>query len=134
MDVSVIIVNYNTYELTSACIESIIKNTTNISYEIIVVDNASTDGSKDRFETDSRIKYIYSEKNGGFGYGNNRGIEIAKGAYLLLLNSDTLLVNNAIEEFFKYAISNSLRTIYGCYLQGPDGTYRTPFFIFLHLL
>ena len=97
MDVSVIIVNYNTYELTSACIESIIKNTTNISYEIIVVDNASTDGSKDRFETDSRIKYIYSEKNGGFGYGNNRGIEIAKGDYLFLLNSDTLLVNNAIQ-------------------------------------
>ena len=130
MDVSVIIVNYNTYELTSACIESIIENTTNISYEIIVVDNASTDGSKDRFETDSRIKYIYSEKNGGFGYGNNRGIEIAKGDYLLLLNSDTLLVNNAIEEFFKYAISNSLRTIYGCYLQGPDGTYRDSFFYF----
>ena len=73
MDVSVIIVNYNTYELTSACIESIIEKT---------FDNASNDGSKERFETASRIKYIYSEKNGGFGYGNNRGIEIAKGDYL----------------------------------------------------
>lgn len=100
MDVSIIIVNYNTYDLTAACIQSIIEHTKRISYEIIVVDNASTDGSKEKFERDSRIKYIYSEKNGGFGYGNNRGIEIANGDYFFLLNSDTLLLNNAIYEFF----------------------------------
>ena len=130
MDVSIIIVNYNTYDLTAACIQSIIEHTKRISYEIIVVDNASTDGSKEKFERDSRIKYIYSEKNGGFGYGNNRGIEIANGDYFFLLNSDTLLLNNAIYEFFKYAKSHKSRIIYGCYLQGNDGTYRNSFFYF----
>ena len=67
MDVSVIIVNYNTKQLTSNCIQSIVDKTSGIKYEIILVDNASTDGSKDLFLEDSRIKYIYSERNGGFG-------------------------------------------------------------------
>ena len=90
MDVSIIIVNYNTYALTSACIQSIIDHTEGISYEIIVVDNASTDGSKEKLESDRRIRYIYSEKNGGFGYGNNIGMKVASGDFLFLLNSDTL--------------------------------------------
>ena len=130
MDISVIIVNYNTYDLTSACIQSIIDHTDGLSYEIIVIDNASTNGSKKRFEIDTRIKYIYSDKNGGFGYGNNLGIAVAKGDYFFLLNSDTLLLNNAIGEFFKYAKSHNPKTIYGCYLQGDDGSYRSSFFYF----
>lgn len=70
MDVSIIIVNYNTRDITNDCINSIVEKTQGIQYEIILVDNASTDGSKEFFEKDERIKYIYSEKNGGFGYGN----------------------------------------------------------------
>lgn len=62
MDVSVIIVNYNTLGLTSDCIESIIAQTSTVEYEIILVDNASTDGSKEVFAQDKRIKYIYSTK------------------------------------------------------------------------
>lgn len=130
MDVSVIIVNYNTYALTSACIQSIIDHTEGISYEIIVVDNASTDGSKEKLEIDCRIRYIYSEKNGGFGYGNNLGMKVANGDFFFLLNSDTLLLNNAVGEFFKYAKSHNPKTIYGCYLQGDDGSYRDSFFYF----
>ena len=86
MDVSIIIVNYNTKKLTSDCITSIVEKTQGISYEIILVDNASIDGSKDLFEKDARITYIYSEKNGGFGYGNNLGMKIAKGRYFLLFS------------------------------------------------
>lgn len=130
MDVSVIIVNYNTYTLTSACIQSIIDHTEGISYEIIVVDNASTDGSKEKLEIDCRIRYIYSEKNGGFGYGNNLGMKVANGDFVFLLNSDTLLLNNAVGEFFQYAKSHNPKTIYGCYLQGDDGSYRDSFFYF----
>ena len=91
MDVSVIIVNYNTKNLTDDCIQSVINKTTGVDYEIILVDNASTDGSKEYFEKDNRIIYIYSDKNGGFGYGNNRGMEVARGKYFFLLNSDTIL-------------------------------------------
>ena len=67
IDVSIIIVNYNTKQLTSDCIDSIVEKTQGISYEIILVDNASTDGSKEIFAKDDRITYIYSERNGGFG-------------------------------------------------------------------
>ena len=89
MDVSVIIVNYNTQGLTSDCIESIIAQTSAVEYEIILVDNASTDGSKEVFAQDKRIKYIYSDQNLGFGRANNLGIREAKGRYLFFLNSDT---------------------------------------------
>jgi GT2 family glycosyltransferase len=59
MDVSIIIVNYNTCKITSDCINSIIDMTEDVSYEIIVVDNASQDESKQVFENDIRIRYVY---------------------------------------------------------------------------
>lgn len=102
MDVSVIIVTYNTLQMTKECIDSIISKTTGVEFEIILVDNASTDGSKEYFENDGRIKYIYSDVNLGFGKGNNLGIRSATGKYIFYLNSDTLLLNNAINEFFMW--------------------------------
>lgn len=129
-DVSIIIVNYNTKEITHNCISSIIDRTSGISYEIILVDNASTDGSKEFFSLDNRVKYIYCDTNGGFGFGNNRGIEVASGKYLFLLNSDTLLINNAIKEFFDYAESYNKKRIYGCYLVGEDEEYACSYFYF----
>ena len=129
-DVSVIIVNYNTLRITQDCIDSIVENTVGVSYEIIVVDNASTDGSKDVLCKDRRIKYFYSERNGGFGYGNNVGMRNARGKYIFLLNSDTLLKNNAIKIFFDYSEENTPNTVYGCYLEGEDGSYRNSFFYF----
>lgn len=100
MDVSVIIVNYNTKELTKACIDSVFSQTSGVSFEVILVDNASTDGSIDLFEKDDRIRFIESGGNLGFGKANNLGYQYATGKYLFLLNSDTLLLNNAIKEFF----------------------------------
>ena len=100
MDVSVIIVNYNTKELTKACIDSVFAMTSGVSFEVILVDNASTDGSIELFEKDERILFIESGKNLGFGKANNLGYQYAKGKYLFLLNSDTLLLNNAIQAFY----------------------------------
>ena len=99
MDVSIIIVNYNTRQLTSNCIESIFKYTNGVSFEVILVDNASTDGSIDFFTNDERIIFISSKENLGFGRANNLGYKVAKGRYIFLLNSDTLLLNNAIKIF-----------------------------------
>ena len=62
IEVSIIIVNYNTVNLTKACIDSIVKYTQGLNYEIILVDNKSTDGSKQYFEKDKRIIYIYNEE------------------------------------------------------------------------
>ena len=111
MEVSIIIVNYNTQRLTSDCIESIIAKTSDIGYEIILVDNASTDGSKEFFLQDKRIKYIYSDQNLGFGRANNLGIREAKGRYLFFLNSDTLLLNNAVKRFFDFCEKSPDRKI-----------------------
>ena len=116
--------------MTSECIDSIREKTQGLEYEIILVDNASTDGSKEFFEKDERITYFYSERNGGFGYGNNLGMKKAKGKYFFLLNSDTLLVNNAVKEFFDYSESHKEKNVYGCYLQHSDGSYAHSFFYF----
>lgn len=102
MDVSIIIVTYNTRQMTAECIDSIYQKTSGVDFEIILVDNASSDGSKEFFEKDERVKYIYSQENLGFGKANNKGAEVAQGKYLFLLNSDTLLENNAVKLFFDY--------------------------------
>lgn len=92
--------------MTAECINSVIEKTTDLSYEIILVDNASTDSSKDFFEKDSRITYLYNTENLGFGRANNLGVKIAKGRNILFLNSDTLLINNAIKMLSDYLDSN----------------------------
>lgn len=109
MDVSVIIINYNTLELTKNTINSVIEKTKGLEYEIILVDNASTDGSIDFFEKEykNKIVFIKNNENLGFGKANNKGVEIAKGKYVFLLNSDTLLINNAIKILFDFMEKNN---------------------------
>ena len=97
MDVSIIIVNYNTLKLTKSCIDSIFEKTEGIKFEVLLVDNNSTDGSREFFSADSRIKYIFNDTNLGFGRANNLGLSYAVGRNVLFLNSDTLLINNAIK-------------------------------------
>lgn len=97
MDVSVVIINYNTRRLTMQCLQSIYQHTTGIDFEVILVDNASTECDPQEFkQAYPQIELIASPDNGGFSKGNNLGIAIAKGDYVLLLNSDTELTNNAI--------------------------------------
>jgi len=123
MDISVIIVNYNTCQMTWDCIKSVFENTIGITFEIILVDNASTDGSKEIFSDEDRIIYIYNSKNVGFGRANNIGMKEAKGEYYFLLNSDTILQNNALKEFYDFAEARSEKSFYGCWLKGRDGDY-----------
>lgn len=106
IQVSIIIVNYNTRKMTQECIESVFENTKDISIEVILVDNRSTDDSKLFFEKDKRLRYVYSFENMGFGRANNVGLMLAKGEYVFLLNSDTLMTNNAIKIFYDNAKKN----------------------------
>lgn len=123
MDVSIIIVNYNTLLVTKQCIDSIIAKTKSCSYEIIVVDNNSTDGSIEALTNDSRIIFIEAGENLGFGMANNIGIEKATGKYLFFLNSDTYLLNDAVSCFFNFCEShNELKLgAVGTLLLNPDG-------------
>lgn len=130
MDVSIIIVNYNTYKLTSECIDSVIKYTSCIMYEIILVDNGSKDGSKEYFGNNKQIKYVYSEENLGFGRANNLGAKIASGKYLFFLNSDTLLTSNAILQFYKNMERDANIAAIGAQLIWPNNTLQESFFSF----
>lgn len=96
IDLSIIIVNYNTSALTLACISSVIEKTEGIPYEIVLVDNASVECDPGIFLAKfPDLVLIRSDMNLGFAGGNNLGIRAAKGKYILLLNSDTILKNNA---------------------------------------
>lgn len=102
MDVSVIIITYNTLNLTIDCINSVFEKTSGLKFEVILVDNASCDGSKEYFSIKEEIIYVYNEKNLGFGAANNIGAKVASGKYLFLLNSDTVLLENSIKIFYDY--------------------------------
>jgi len=104
MDVSIIIVNYNTFDLTKNTIESVFEKTNGITYEVILIDNNSLDGSGQKLKIyfGNKIKYLQNINNIGFGCANNIAMKCAQGKYLFLLNSDTVLLNNAIKIFFNF--------------------------------
>ena len=103
MDLSIIIVNWNTRDLLSDCLESIKATARDLSHEIIVVDNASTDGSVEMLrERFPRVKVIENAENRGFGAANNQAMKVMAGRYALLLNSDTRLMENAVQELFSF--------------------------------
>jgi GT2 family glycosyltransferase len=120
---SVIIVNYNTLQLTTACIHSIIKHTRNVDFEIILVDNNSTECNMSILtELFPQIVFIQSYINLGFAGGNNLGLLKAQGEYVLLLNSDTELVNDAISLAVARMKSDETIGALSTKLIYPDGT------------
>ena len=108
VDLSIIIISFNTKKYTFDCIKSITDSLKNPSftYEVVVWDNASTDGTieilKKAQAENQHIRLLESKENIGFGRGNNRAAEKAKGAHLLFLNSDTLVLDNAVEKLYRF--------------------------------
>lgn len=104
MDLSVVIVNYQTFELTKNTINSIFEYSYPFSLEVIVVDNASSDDSlsklKDYFK--DKVKFIASAENNGFAAGNNQALNVSQGKYVLLLNSDTIVWEDTLESIYNY--------------------------------
>ena len=122
MQLSIVIINYNTYQLTCNCILSIKEKLQGLRYEIILVDNASTECDPQSFkEKFPDINLIVSTVNTGFTGGNNMGIAQAKGDYLLLLNSDTELINNAPKICYDYMQSHPEVGMTTAQLLYPDG-------------
>ena len=123
--VSIILINYNTFQLTCNCIESIIQFTKVDDYEIILVDNNSTECDANLFlQKFSTVKLIKSAENGGFAKGNNLGIKQANGDFILLLNSDTYLIEDAISKTVNYYQQIKLNGIIGCKMLYPNGTLQ----------
>lgn len=103
MNVSIILVSFNTKELTRDCLKSVFEKTMGIEFEVFVVDNASTDGSVEMIEQEfPQVKVIKNPKNKGFGAANNIAIRQSNAKYVFLLNTDTILLNNAVKIFFDF--------------------------------
>lgn len=105
--VSVIVLTYNNLELNKRCINSILKNTAYPNYELIIVDNQSTDGTREYLNgldtgRNPQLKVILNDKNSGFAGGNNIGIKAAAGKYVLLLNNDTEVTRGWITNLVKH--------------------------------
>lgn len=140
LDVSIIIVNYNTLDLIKSCIDSIRKYVVGVSYEIIVVDNDSTE-SIAPLKEDKQIKLIENQQNLGFGRANNVGVAQARGRYLFFLNSDTLLLDDVVSDFVALLDERKDIGAVGCLLLGEEGNvihsggaFRTPKSMLLHFL
>lgn len=131
VDLSVIIVNYNTKELTYKCVLSLYENLKTIKFEVIIVDNASKDDSVQFLrERLTNIILISNEKNLGFSKANNQAIKISKGRYVLLLNSDTYLTNNVIEKMIYFMERNPEVGVVGIRLLNLDGSIQNSSYIF----
>ena len=133
--VSIIIVNYNQKNFLKVCIKGILKVAPKLDYEIIVVDNASTDKSQELLlnlkSQISNLKIILNERNLGFAGGCNTGIKKARGKYILILNPDIVVLENSIEKLYQFMEENKNVGIAGPKLLNPDKTiqpscYRYP--------
>ena len=103
VDLSVCLVNHNAKELILDCIESIYNKTNKTSFEIILVDNNSTDGSQEPIEKAfPEVKIIENKQNKGFAYANNQAVKFASGKYIMLLNNDTILKNDALDKMVTF--------------------------------
>ena len=125
MDVSVIIVNWNTRDLLRACLRSLQVAEKEVEAEVIVVDNASTDGSAAiTAEEFPEVRLIASEENLGWAKGNNVGLEAGKGRYLLLLNPDTEVRPNALVTMTRFMDAHPNAGACAPKLLNPDGTIQ----------
>jgi GT2 family glycosyltransferase len=122
--VSVIIINYNTFDLTVRCIKSIEERSRYEPIEVIVVDNASLDDVDQLKGIFPYVKLIKSKVNLGFAKGNNLGIEASEGEIILLLNSDTELLNDAIDVCVELITSDRNIAVVAPKLLYPNGTVQ----------
>ncbi len=118
-ELSIIIVNYNTKQLTLECIESILATTSNIDYEIVIVDNSTL--STEQITVNSDIISTYPIENNGYGHANNYGYRMSCGEYILLLNPDTIVYDHTICTCLTYIRSHNNLGALGCRVLRPDG-------------
>lgn len=141
MDVAVVIVNWNTRDLLRDCLASIVRETRNTSHQIFVVDNASSDGSASMCRNEfPQVKLIANDINRGFAAANNLAMRVAPGRYVLLLNPDTVVLDNAIGRCVDYADHHPDIGVLGCKVLERDGqlqrtgfSFPSPWTLFLTL-
>jgi len=125
MDVSIIIVNWNSKEYVRKCVQSIYANTTGVTFEIIVADGASYDGCGEMIAAEfPKVRFIQCQKNLGFARANNLAFAQSRGNAVLFLNPDTEVVGNALERLFETLNQTSDSGMAGARLLNSDGTVQ----------
>ena len=125
MDISIIIVNYNTSVLLEKCLDSIISLISDIEYEIIVVDNNSQDREIKNLATKyTDVNFYFRDLNNGFGAGCNYGFSKSRGKYIFLLNPDTCLVDNMAIDFYNYLENNPDTGVCSALLEDWEGNLQ----------
>lgn len=129
LDLSVVIVNWNTSHVVADCLHSIQEHLGAVSAEIIVIDNASSDDSVEMIKRDfPSVRVIANEDNRGFAAGNNQGMRMATGDFVLLLNPDTIVIDDVIPKALAFARAHPTAGIVGCQvLESDDSIQRTCF-------
>ncbi|MBU2575531.1 glycosyltransferase family 2 protein [Patescibacteria group bacterium] len=123
--ISIIIVSWNTRNLLKKCLESIFTHVRDAQYEVIVIDNASQDGTVEMVRGDfPNVKFIANDKNLGFAKANNQGIREAHGEYILLLNPDTEFIEDALTPVLRKMESDEKIGVLGCKLLNSDKTLQ----------
>ncbi len=131
MDLSIIIVNYNTGKLTKQCIKSILASNPKVDFEIIVVDNSSSDDSVEMLRADFSDIKILESPNLGLAHGINLAMKKAKGEYILNLNPDVMVIDDAITKMIKFMRENPKAGVVGAKLVNPNGTIQRSCFRFI---
>ena len=135
MDISFIIVNWNTRDLLRGCLDSIAITVKIPTYEIIVVDNASSDGSTDMLAREyPSVQVIANAENRGFGAANNQAFAVMKGRYALLINTDAVLTEGAVEKLWRFAEAHPRAAIVCGQLLNADGSKQNSVAAFPTLL
>jgi GT2 family glycosyltransferase len=135
MEISFIIVNWNTKDLLRGCLDSIAKTAGSLLHEIIVVDNASSDGSADMLTREyPSVRLIANSENRGFGAANNQGFAVMKGKYALLINTDAVLTEGAAGKLWSFAEANPRAAIVCGQLLNADGSKQNSVAAFPTLL
>jgi len=125
VDLSIVIVSYNTLAMTRACLASVYQNHGDLKTQVIVVDNNSEDGSVEMLAKDfPQVELILNRENKGFAIANNQGFKIADGKFILLLNSDTVILDNVLEQSVQYMLSHTEVGAMGCRVLNTDKTMQ----------
>jgi GT2 family glycosyltransferase len=125
MRLSIVIICWNDQKVIQQCLESIYAGTRQFEFEVIVSDNGSTDDSvaliRRRFPD---VKIVENHANVGFARGNNAGIRVATGDYVLILNPDTIIIDHALDTLVRYADEHSEAGGFGARVLNPDGSFQ----------
>ncbi|HSW02332.1 MAG TPA: glycosyltransferase family 2 protein [Sedimentisphaerales bacterium] len=134
-DVTIVIVSWNTREILRDCLRSVYANSGPVDFDVIVVDNASADGSVEMVRTEfDKVHLIANFHNRGFAAANNQGMAVARGRYVLLLNSDTIVLDGAIAKAVAFSDAHPDSGVVGCRVLNRDRSLQATCFMYPSVL